>query len=76
MAKPLLLTVKILFKYIKVYKPNKIMMNLDQLLDKYKAKEPEIVFEWKDALTDARGWVVINSLRVEQPEGAPECAKD
>ena len=39
------------------------MMNLDQLLDKYKAKEPEIVFEWKDALTDARGWVVINSLR-------------
>lgn len=39
------------------------MMNLDDLLDKYKAKEPEIVFEWKDALTDARGWVVINSLR-------------
>jgi len=39
------------------------MMNLDILLDKYKEKEPEIVFEWKDALTDARGWVVINSLR-------------
>ena len=30
------------------------MMNLDILLDKYKEKEPEIVFEWKDALTDAR----------------------
>ena len=33
------------------------------LLSKYENKKPEIVFEWKDALTDAEGWVVINSLR-------------
>ena len=38
-------------------------MSLDNLLEKYKNKAPEIVFEWADALTDARGWVVINSLR-------------
>lgn len=34
--------------------------------DKLKAfenKSPEIVFEWHDAETEARGWVVINSLR-------------
>jgi glutamate dehydrogenase/leucine dehydrogenase len=33
------------------------------LLDKFENKRPEIVFEWKDAETDAEGWVVINSLR-------------
>lgn len=32
-------------------------------LNKYKAKAPEIVFEWKDEETGAEGWVVINSLR-------------
>jgi glutamate dehydrogenase/leucine dehydrogenase len=36
---------------------------LDVLLDAYKNKSPEIVFEWKDAETDAEGWIVINSLR-------------
>jgi glutamate dehydrogenase/leucine dehydrogenase len=36
---------------------------MDQLLKSYKEKEPEIIFEWNDRLTDARGWVVINSLR-------------
>ena len=34
-----------------------------ELLNKYKAKKPEIVFEWHDAETDAKGWVVINTLR-------------
>ncbi|MBI5914655.1 MAG: Glu/Leu/Phe/Val dehydrogenase [Bacteroidetes bacterium] len=34
-----------------------------ELLQQYKDKEPEIVFEWNDAETTARGWVVINSLR-------------
>lgn len=34
-----------------------------ELLDQFRTKEPEIVFEWNDAETDARGWVVINSLR-------------
>lgn len=36
---------------------------MKELLEKYKAKEPEIVFEWTDAETGAKGWVVINSLR-------------
>ena len=34
-----------------------------ELLQKYKDKKPEIVFEWNDAETGAEGWVVINSLR-------------
>ncbi|MFT4660172.1 MAG: glutamate dehydrogenase/leucine dehydrogenase [Patiriisocius sp.] len=34
-----------------------------ELLKKYEEKTPEIVFEWKDSETEARGWVVINSLR-------------
>jgi glutamate dehydrogenase/leucine dehydrogenase len=33
------------------------------LLKKFEDKEPEIVFEWNDPETDAKGWVVINSLR-------------
>lgn len=36
---------------------------MKQLLDKFENKKPEIVFEWKDAETEAEGWVVINSLR-------------
>jgi len=34
-----------------------------ELLQKFEHKRPEIVFEWKDAETEAEGWVVINSLR-------------
>ncbi|HNR18706.1 MAG TPA: Glu/Leu/Phe/Val dehydrogenase dimerization domain-containing protein [Bacteroidia bacterium] len=34
-----------------------------ELLKKFEAKRPEIVFEWKDAETEAEGWLVINSLR-------------
>jgi len=37
--------------------------NLDTLLDNYKNKKPEVVFEWEDQLTDARGWIVINTLK-------------
>ena len=33
------------------------------LLAKFENKRPEIVFEWKDAETEAEGWVVINSRR-------------
>lgn len=33
------------------------------LLAKFENKRPEIVFEWNDTETEARGWVVINSLR-------------
>lgn len=36
---------------------------MDSLLEKYKNKKPQIVFEWNDTETDAQGWVVINSLR-------------
>ncbi|MBL7829636.1 MAG: Glu/Leu/Phe/Val dehydrogenase [Saprospiraceae bacterium] len=36
---------------------------MSEMLEKYKNKKPEIIFEWNDELTDARGWVVINSLR-------------
>jgi glutamate dehydrogenase/leucine dehydrogenase len=36
---------------------------MEDLLNKYKQKRPEIVFEWSDSETEARGWVVINSLR-------------
>lgn len=36
---------------------------MKDLLDKFENKRPEIVFEWKDAVTEAEGWVVINSLR-------------
>jgi len=36
---------------------------MDKLLEQYKNKKAQIVFEWSDAETDAQGWVVINSLR-------------
>lgn len=36
---------------------------MEDLLNRYKAKTPEIVFEWHDSETDAKGWIVINSLR-------------
>lgn len=36
---------------------------MKDLLSKYENKQPEIVFEWKDAHSEAEGWVVINSLR-------------
>jgi glutamate dehydrogenase/leucine dehydrogenase len=36
---------------------------MKELLDKFENKDPEIVFEWSDPETDAKGWVVINSLR-------------
>ena len=36
---------------------------MKELLDKYEHKQPEVVFEWKDAESEAEGWVVINSLR-------------
>lgn len=40
-----------------------IRKHMKDLLKKYEEKRPEIVFEWKDAETEAEGWVVINSLR-------------
>ncbi|HET9643722.1 MAG TPA: Glu/Leu/Phe/Val dehydrogenase dimerization domain-containing protein [Burkholderiaceae bacterium] len=32
-------------------------------LTRFESNPPEIVFEWQDSETPARGWVVINSLR-------------
>lgn len=37
--------------------------DIDMLLEKYKEKEPEVVFEWNDVPTGAKGWIVINSLK-------------
>jgi len=36
---------------------------MERLLKKFEDKKPEVVFQWKDAETDAEGWIVINSLR-------------
>ena len=36
---------------------------MEELLKKFEDKKPEVVFQWKDAETDAEGWIVINSLR-------------
>lgn len=36
---------------------------MKELLTRFENKAPEIVFEWHDAETTAKGWVVINSLR-------------
>lgn len=36
---------------------------MKDLLKKFENKPPQIVFEWHDAETEAKGWVVINSLR-------------
>jgi glutamate dehydrogenase/leucine dehydrogenase len=39
------------------------MSNLKALITQYENKLPEIVFEWNDVESNAKGWVVINSLR-------------
>ena len=44
---------------------------MKDLLEKFENKRPEIVFEWKDAETEAEGWVVINSLRGGAAGGGP-----
>lgn len=36
---------------------------MKELLNRFETKAPQIVFEWQDDQTPARGWVVINSLR-------------
>jgi glutamate dehydrogenase/leucine dehydrogenase len=36
---------------------------LKDLLKKFENKTPEIIFQWQDSQTEAKGWVVINSLR-------------
>ena len=36
---------------------------MQQLMQKFEDNKPEIVFEWQDSHTTAKGWIVINSLR-------------
>lgn len=36
---------------------------MKELLREFEAKDPELVFEWNDTETEAKGWIVINSLR-------------
>jgi len=45
------------------------------LLSKFENTRPHIVFEWKDNLTDAEGWIVINSLRGGAAAGATRMRK-
>lgn len=33
------------------------------LLKRFEEKKPEIIFEWNDPMSEATGWIVINSLR-------------
>ena len=40
-----------------------LLFTMKELLEKFENKQPEIVFQWQDAETEAKGWVVINSLR-------------
>lgn len=37
--------------------------DMREALKKFEDRAPEVVFEWHDGPTDAKGWVVINSLR-------------
>lgn len=39
------------------------MVQMRDLLKAYEEKSPEVVFSWQDSQTEAKGWVVINSLR-------------
>lgn len=39
------------------------LLSMKDLLKAYENRKPEIVFSWQDSETEARGWVVINSLR-------------
>ena len=47
------------------------MTSMKDLLKAYENRAPEIVFAWQDSETEARGWVVINSLRGGAAGGEP-----
>ena len=38
-------------------------MKMKRLLEKFESSPAEIVFEWNDSESEARGWLVINTLR-------------
>jgi glutamate dehydrogenase/leucine dehydrogenase len=39
------------------------IFSMKDLLKAYENRKPEIVFSWHDSETEAKGWIVINSLR-------------
>ena len=43
-------------------------------LKRFEERAPEIVFEWHDAPTGARGWVVTTACAAARPGAAPACA--
>ena len=43
--------------------PDLRSVNMHDALRRFEERAPEIVFEWNDTPTGARGWLVINSLR-------------
>jgi glutamate dehydrogenase/leucine dehydrogenase len=50
-------------KPTRIFAPPINSSTMKDLLKRYEGRNPEIVFEWHDAETEAQGWVVINSLR-------------
>lgn len=48
---------------------------MEDLLKKFEEKRPEIIFEWNDSETDARGWLVINTLK-NGSVAEPVCERD
>lgn len=48
---------------------------MKDLLTRFETKAPEIVFEWHDHETPAKGWVVINSLRGRAAGGGTRMRK-
>jgi len=49
---------------------------MENLLLNFENKAPEIVFEWNDKETNAKGWLVINSLRGGAAAGGTRIRKD
>ena len=50
-------------------------LRVKELIRRFEEKRPEIVFEWKDAETEAEGWIVINSCGVVPPVAVPGCGR-
>lgn len=48
---------------------------MQTLLDAFESREPEMVVVWKDRETEAKGWVVINSLRGDATGGGTRMRK-
>lgn len=51
-------------------------MSLKDLITRFENQAPEIVFEWHDPETYAKGWIVINSLRGGATGGGTRMRKD